>query len=71
MASLRKISAPKALVLRDEIISEITTPELVVGDIVVLKQGSVVPADMRLFKVKCLKVNEALLTGEPEPVEKK
>jgi len=70
MASLRNMSAPKAFVLRDGEVKELATTEIVVGDVVVLRQGNVVPADLRLFKVKDLRINEALLTGEPEPTEK-
>eukprot|EP01102_Stenamoeba_stenopodia_P010163 TRINITY_DN302_c0_g1_i1.p1 TRINITY_DN302_c0_g1~~TRINITY_DN302_c0_g1_i1.p1 ORF type:complete len:1156 (+),score=270.27 TRINITY_DN302_c0_g1_i1:211-3678(+) len=70
MASLRNLSAPKALVLRDGNVQEVPAAEIVVGDIVVLKQGNVVPADLRLIKSKNLHIDESLLTGESEPVEK-
>lgn len=70
MASLRNLSAPKALVLRDGTTQEVAAAEIVVGDVVVLKQGNVVPADLRLFKSKNLHIDESLLTGESEPVEK-
>lgn len=43
---------------------------LVRGDVVLLETGDIVPADVRLCKADDLKVNEMLLTGEPEDVNK-
>lgn len=67
---LRKAATPVAIVLRDGVLKEIFASEAVVGDIVLLKEGDRVPADVRLFETDNLKTNEAPLTGESWPVEK-
>ncbi|MBI2584168.1 MAG: calcium-translocating P-type ATPase, PMCA-type [Candidatus Aenigmarchaeota archaeon] len=71
LAALKKLAAPHALVVRDGKHRQVDTSELVPGDVVLLEEGSRVPADMRLLSVVNLKVNEASLTGESEDVEKK
>lgn len=68
--SLKKLTSPLAAVRRDGKIREISAPELVVGDIVLLEAGKQVPADLRLTKTWNLKVEESALTGESLPVEK-
>jgi len=50
---------------------EIPLDEIVVGDIIVLAAGDIVPADVRVLEAKDLFVNQAALTGESEPVEKR
>ncbi len=57
--------------LRDGKSQEIPLPSLVPGDIVLLAAGDLVPGDGRLLDAKDFFVNQALLTGEPYPVEKK
>lgn len=69
-SSLKKIVEIKTFVLRDNVEIEIPARELVVGDIVVLKEGSKVPADIILTHSKNLKVDESMLTGESLPVNK-
>jgi len=71
LESLREISALKATVLRDGEQLEIGTRELIPGDIVLLEQGDKIPADGRIIEQMNLNVDEAPLTGESEPVEKK
>jgi Mg2+-importing ATPase len=56
--------------LRDNKSQEIPLPSLVPGDIVLLAAGDMVPGDGRILEAKDFFVNQALLTGEPYPVEK-
>ncbi len=68
--ALKQISAPHAKVARGG--EKITIParELVVGDLVLLEAGDFVPADGRILTCKSLRVEEGMLTGESEAVEK-
>ena len=56
--------------VRDGVEREIPVREVVVGDVIHLKAGDLVPADCRLLSIRDLFVNEALLTGESLPREK-
>ena len=69
--ALKQMSTPNAHVRRDGQFVEIPSTQLVKGDIVLLEAGDVVPADLRLVLAKNLKIEEAALTGESVPVEKK
>ncbi len=68
--SLKKLLAFKAKVRRAGREYEIDVSDLVPGDIVVIEEGTKVPADIRLLEVFSLMVNEASLTGESAPVSK-
>jgi len=68
--ALRAQVALRTDVLRDGRAANLPVAELVVGDIVKLTAGDVVPADGRLLEARDFFVNQALLTGEPYPVEK-
>ncbi|EXJ56842.1 hypothetical protein A1O7_07186 [Cladophialophora yegresii CBS 114405] len=70
MDALRSLSSPSAAVMRDG--NEVTIPsaEVVPGDIVSIKTGDTVPADLRMFEVMNLECDEAILTGEALPVAK-
>ena len=70
MDSLRSLSSPTALVIRGGEPKHIAARHVVPGDIVMIKPGDVVPADIRLFSVANLEIDEALLTGEALPVTK-
>ncbi|MEW6179257.1 MAG: cation-translocating P-type ATPase [Chloroflexota bacterium] len=70
MAALKKMAAPKVKVRRDGHLIEISSRELVPGDVIQLDAGDAVPADCRLIEAVNLRVQEAVLTGESEPVEK-
>ncbi|MFP4654278.1 MAG: cation-translocating P-type ATPase [Methanohalobium sp.] len=71
LESLSKMLVPEATVLRNGQRNVIPSKELVVGDVVILEAGNRIPADIRLFYVKNLRVDESPLTGESVPVEKK
>jgi P-type Ca2+ transporter type 2C len=68
--SIKGMVKKKALVVRDGREKEIPTEEVVPGDIIVLTEGSNVPADARLLEKKNLRITEAALTGESMPAEK-
>jgi len=70
MDALKQLSSPAARVVRDGEVRLVPAAEVVPGDIVLLEQGDVVTADMRLVEAPGLKINEAPLTGESEPVAK-
>ncbi len=70
LEALRSMSAPTARVLRLGEESVIPAAELVTGDVVVLSDGDMVPADLRLTEAVNLQVQEASLTGESVPAEK-
>lgn len=69
--ALREMASPLASVKRDGEIIQINSTELVPGDVLVLEAGDVVPADLRLYDINSLKIEEAALTGESVPVDKK
>ena len=70
MEALTKMLVPDCTALRDGEVRQIPAREVVPGDVVVLDEGAVVPADLRLFYAKNLSTDEAALTGESVPVEK-
>jgi Ca2+-transporting ATPase len=70
MAALNKLAVPTVKVRRDGQMHEISARELVPGDVVLLEAGALVPADGRLLVSVNLRIDEAALTGESEPVEK-
>lgn len=70
MEAMKKLTAPKARVLRDGREVIIPAREVVPGDIAILEEGDRIPADGRLLEVVELKTNEAVLTGESTPVGK-
>jgi len=70
LRELRRYVAFKSRVLRNGELVEIDSKEIVLGDIVYLSIGDIIPADIRLFKVDEMTANEASLTGESMPVLK-
>ena len=70
IASLKRMSTPNVRVLRDGKLLEIPASMLVPGDVLQLETGNIVPADVRLIEAVNLRIQEAALTGESEPIEK-
>jgi Ca2+-transporting ATPase len=70
MAALKKMAAPAVRLRRDGRVVDTQARELVPGDIVMLEAGSIIPADSRLIESANLRVQEASLTGESQPVDK-
>ncbi len=68
--ALKKMNARHALVKRNNKWQKIKVEELVLGDIVSLEAGNIVPADIRLLKESNLSVDESALTGESVAVQK-
>lgn len=68
--SLKQLSAPSAKVLRDGVVVEIPSREIVVGDEVCLEAGDYVPADGRILENASMKIDESALTGESLGVDK-
>ena len=70
LRSIRQMLSPNAMVLRSGRQTTIAAEELVPGDVVLLQSGDKVPADLRLFRVKGLQIQESILTGESMAAEK-
>jgi Ca2+-transporting ATPase len=70
MAALKKMSALNSVVRRNGSIIEISASDLVVGDMVVMEVGNIVPADIRISDAHSLKIEESSLTGESHSVDK-
>jgi Ca2+-transporting ATPase len=68
--SLKHLVKPSALVIRDRQLQEINAEEIVLGDILILRPGTYVPADARVIQATRLSVDESALTGESMPVTK-
>lgn len=68
--ALKSLSENTSTIIRDNAKIELPNSELVVGDIVALSAGDMVPADIRVIESKDLFVSQASLTGESEAVEK-
>jgi Ca2+-transporting ATPase len=70
IAALKSMAAPTARIVRDGQHHELPAHALVPGDLVLLEAGNIVPADIRLLDTAQLRVEEAALTGESQPVDK-
>jgi magnesium-transporting ATPase (P-type) len=68
--AIRDMLSPMANVIRNNKRRAIPAEGLVPGDIVLLNAGDKIPADLRLFETKSLQIQEAVLTGESNPVDK-
>jgi Ca2+-transporting ATPase len=70
MAALRNFATPTVKVRRDGQLQEVSSKDLVPGDLILLETGDIVQADCRLTNSIQLRMQEAVLTGESEPVDK-
>lgn len=70
IAALQKLSTPTTNVWRDGQVTQLSSKELVVGDVILLEAGDILPADVRFLTTHNLKVEEAALTGESVAVDK-
>lgn len=70
MEALKKMASPNASVIRDGKPTVIPSSHLVPGDVVLLEAGNITPADVRIIESAQLRIQEAALTGESEPVQK-
>jgi Ca2+-transporting ATPase len=70
LRALRKLSSPKANVIRDGIEKVIPARELVPDDILILNEGDRIAADAYLIECQNLMVDESMLTGESFPILK-
>lgn len=70
LEALKKMSSPRALVIRDNIEIRIPGREIVRGDLLVLHEGDRVAADAQILELNNLQVDESLLTGESLPILK-
>ena len=71
LQALQRMAAPMARVFRDGRETEIPARDLVPGDVILLQTGDKIPADVRLLEAVNLQIDEAALTGESVPVEKR
>ncbi|MGY0375064.1 calcium-transporting P-type ATPase, PMR1-type [Clostridium sp. JNZ J1-5] len=70
LEALKSLSTPKAIVKRNGELKEISSEEIVPGDIVVIDAGRYIPCDLRLIETANLKIEESALTGESIPADK-
>ncbi|EGP4734903.1 MULTISPECIES: cation-translocating P-type ATPase [Enterococcus] len=70
LESLQDMNKQTATVIRDGKVTTVESEQLVVGDILVLESGDAISADARLIEASQLRVEESVLTGESEAVEK-
>ncbi|SHL26077.1 cation-translocating P-type ATPase [Flavobacterium xanthum] len=70
MEALKNMAANHAHILREGKMMNIPATDLVVGDVIMLEAGNIIPADVRFFETHQTKVDESTLTGESNNVEK-
>ena len=68
--SLMEMTKATSKVIRDGVVQNIKSEELVIGDVIILEAGDAIPADCRILESFSMKVEEAALTGESYPVNK-
>ena len=68
--ALRGLASPRSTVVRDGVVRRVNSQELVQGDRLIVQEGDRMACDARLIESHALRLDESLLTGESEPVEK-
>ena len=68
--SLKKLTIPKVKVIRENILQEIDSSDLTIGDIVQIEAGDIISGDGRIIQSSSLQINESALTGEVNSIEK-
>ncbi len=71
LEALQEMSKAQSKVIRGGKLITVASEDLVVGDVIVLEAGDAVPADARILECASMKIEEAALTGESVPVDKK
>jgi len=71
IASLERIAAPRSKVMRDAVITEVASEEVVPGDVLILGSGTKLAADSRVIKAVDVQIDESILTGESFPKDVK
>lgn len=70
LKALRTLTQPKSKVIRNGILTDVSSSDIVLGDIIVVEEGTSVPADGIILQANDFEVNESILTGESLPVIK-
>jgi magnesium-transporting ATPase (P-type) len=70
LEAVKNMLSPQAMVIREGKRYTLSADQIVPGDLVFIQSGDKIPADLRLIKIRNLRVDEAMLTGESLPVEK-
>jgi len=70
MEALKKLSSPRAKVIRNGTVIEILSDEIVMNDLIIVEDGNIVPADAEIIEIHDFSINESILTGESLPVSK-
>ena len=68
--ALKKLTTPEVVVIHDGKEQKVSSRDVVPGDIIILEQGTKVPADLRLIEITDLKIDESAITGESVPSDK-
>jgi Ca2+-transporting ATPase len=68
--ALRRLASPRSTVIRDGVACRVDSRDLVQGDRLIVQEGDRMACDARLVEAHALRVDESLLTGESEPVDK-
>jgi Ca2+-transporting ATPase len=71
IAELDRLAAPVARVHRDDVVVSLPGAEVVVDDLVAVDAGDIVPADLLVLEGPALQVDEAAMTGESQPVDRR